>query len=92
MARTDDEFRYERLIGVGCFTIVGGFFAGGMISVFIGKIAGWLRRCEPDPGLPACDWHVFMLVGAIIGMITLPAGVFWRMRRRGGDVENRGGG
>lgn len=81
MSDQPDEFRTERFIGVGCVTVVGGFFAGGMIAVLIAKIVGWARRCEPDPGLPACDWHIFMIIGAIIGMITLPAGVIWRLRK-----------
>ena len=75
-----DEFRFERYLGVGCVTTIGGFFSGGMIAVLIAKIAGWARGCEPSSGLPACDWHVFMLTGALIGMVTLPAGVIWRLR------------
>lgn len=75
-----DEFRVERYLGVGCVTIVGGFFAGGVIAVLVAKIVGWARGCEPAQSLPACDWHVFMLTGALIGMVTLPAGVFWRLR------------
>ena len=82
-----DEFRFERYLGVGCVTTIGGFFSGGMIAVLLAKIAGWARGCEPPQGLPACDWHVFMLTGAVIGMITLPAGVIWRLRgkRRAGE-------
>ncbi|MEX0908831.1 MAG: hypothetical protein WDZ58_03615 [Gemmatimonadaceae bacterium] len=75
-----DEFRFERYLGVGCVTTIGGFFSGGMIAVLIAKIAGWAQRCEPSSGLPACDWHIFMLTGAVIGMVTLPAGVIWRLR------------
>ncbi len=77
-----DEFRFERYLGVGCVTTVGGFFSGGMIAVLIAKVAGWARGCEPPNGLPACDWHVFMLAGALIGMVTLPAGVIWRLRSK----------
>lgn len=75
-----DEFRFERYLGVGCVTTIGGFFSGGMIAVLIAKVAGWARGCAPPSGLPACDWHVFMLTGALIGMVTLPAGVIWRLR------------
>jgi hypothetical protein len=81
MSESRDEFRFERYLGVGCVTVVSGFFAGGMIAVLVAKVVGWMRGCEPETGLPACDWHVFMLVGALIGMITLPAGVIWKMRR-----------
>ena len=77
-----DEFWFERYIGVGCVTIVGGFFGGGMIAVLIAKIVGWVTRCRPDPGLPACNWHIYMLVGALVGVITLPGVVFWRLSSR----------
>lgn len=77
-----DEFRVERYVGVGCITAVGGFFAGGMIAVLIAKIAGWFRGCTPEPGLPACNWHVFMIIGAIMGFITLPTIAFYRLKRR----------
>ncbi len=75
-----DEFRFERYLGVGCLTTVGGFFSGGMIAVLVAKIVGLARGCEPSNGLPACDWHAFMLTGALIGMVTLPAGAIWRLR------------
>lgn len=82
MSDPPDEYRFERLLGIGCVTTVGGFFSGGMIAVLVAKIVGWVRGCTPDPGLPACDWHVFMIAGALIGVVTLPAGVLWKLRRR----------
>ena len=83
-----DEFRFQRYLGVGCVTTIGGFFSGGMIAVLIAKIVGWARACQPPTGLPACDWHIFMLTGALIGMVTLPAGVIWRLRgKRRADDE-----
>ena len=85
-----DEFRFERCLGVGCVTTIGGFFSGGMIAVLLAKIAGWARGCEPPSGLPACDWHIFMLAGAVIGMVTLPAGVIWRLRGKQKADDERG--
>ncbi|MGK2934583.1 MAG: hypothetical protein ACSLFE_04985 [Gemmatimonadaceae bacterium] len=85
-----DEFRFERYLGVGCVTTIGGFFSGGMIAVLLAKVAGWARRCEPPSGLPACDWHIFMLAGAVIGMVTLPAGVIWRLRGKRKADDERG--
>lgn len=82
MPEPADEFRVERLLGIGCVTVVGGFFSGGMIAVLVAKIVGWFRGCTPEQGLPACDWHVFMITGALIGVVTLPAGVLWKLRRR----------
>ena len=82
MAEPADEYRVERLLGIGCVTVVGGFFSGGMIAVLVAKIVGWFRGCTPETGLPACDWHVYMIAGALIGVVTLPAGVLWKLRRR----------
>ncbi len=39
-------------------------------------------RCQPLEGLPACDWHIFAGWGALIGALTLPTLVLWRLRRR----------
>jgi hypothetical protein len=91
-ASRGDEFRIERFIGVGCVTSVGGFFGGGMIAVLVARIVGWFRRCEPPTGLPACDWHLYMLAGAAIGVITLPALVIWRLRGGRGRNAAAGGG
>ena len=85
-----DEFRFERYLGVGCVTTIGGFFSGGMIAVLIAKVAGWARGCEPTNGLPACDWHLFMLAGALIGMVTLPALVIWKLRGKRGLEDGPG--
>ena len=51
------------------------------MGVLVGKIVGMARRCVPPDGLPACDWHVFMLTGGVVGAISLPSLVLWRMRR-----------
>ena len=87
MAGERDEFKLERYLGVGCVTVVAGFFSGGMIAVLVAKFVGMARRCDPPTGLPACDWHVYMLTGAVIGMITLPAGVIWRLKRKNAASE-----
>jgi hypothetical protein len=52
-----------------------------MIGVFVAKAVGTVRRCVPLEGLPACDWWSFALVGAVVGVITLPTLVLWRLRR-----------
>ncbi|MEQ1689977.1 MAG: hypothetical protein ABMA00_01730 [Gemmatimonas sp.] len=75
------EDRVGRNIGVGCFTFFIGGASGAMVGVGIGKLTGFLVRCTPLPGLPACDWWVFAGYGAIIGAISLPAFALWRLRR-----------
>ena len=67
---------------------VAGFFAGGMIAVAIAKVVGQLQRCTPDPGLPACNHMTYLVVGALIGVITLPTIAIWRARR-GAPAPNR---
>jgi len=76
-----DEYRTTRYVGVGCVTAVAGFFSGGMIGVFVAKMVGSFRGCQPPAELPACDWHVYAGVGMLIGVLTLPALALSRLRR-----------
>ena len=76
-----DEFRTSRYVGVGCVTAVAGLFSGGMIGVFVAKMVGSFRGCEPPEGLPACDWHVYAGIGMLIGILTLPVLALSRLRR-----------
>jgi hypothetical protein len=69
-------------IGVGCFTAFVGFWGGAMIAVFIGKIVGSARGCEPMEGTPACHWHLFALAGMIAGVVLLPTISIIRLKGR----------
>jgi len=60
---------------------IAGFFGGGMIAAGVAKVVGQLQGCTPPEGFPACNVWSYVLVGAIIGMVTLPAGTIWRARR-----------
>ena len=82
MAEDANEHRAAQFFGVGCVTAVAGFFSGGMIGVFVAKLVGSFRGCEPETGLPACDWHVYAGIGMLIGVLTLPALALNRLRRR----------
>lgn len=82
MVGEPDEYRISRFIGVGCVTAVAGFFSGGMIGVFVAKLVGSFRGCKPEPGLPACDWHVYAGIGMLIGVLTLPVLALNRLRKR----------
>ena len=70
-----------RNLGVGCFTAFVGTPSGAMVGVFVGKIVGTAQKCVPPEGIPACNWWWYALVGGLVGMITLPALVLWRLRR-----------
>jgi hypothetical protein len=69
-------------LGVGCITLVSGFFGGGMIAVLIAKIVGASQGCTPDPetGAP-CNWFNYMLAGAAVGVIGFPTTALFLMRR-----------
>ena len=75
------EGNVARNIGVGCITAVAGFFSGGMIAVFVGKVVGSVRGCQPAEGLPACNWWVYAGIGAVIGALTLPVLALRRLMR-----------
>ncbi len=77
----ENEYRISRRIGIGCVTVIAGFFSGGMIGVFIGKVVGSFRGCNPGPELPACDWQVYAGIGMLIGVVTLPILVLNRLMR-----------
>jgi hypothetical protein len=70
-----------RNIGVGCITMVAGFFSGGMIAVLVGKFVGSMQGCKPPEGLPACNWWVYAGIGAIVGALTLPVLALRRLSR-----------
>ena len=67
--------------GVGCVTMIAGLFSGGMVAVALSMIWAKLSRAPTCEGIPTCDWHVWMLAGAAVGGITLPAIALWRLRR-----------
>lgn len=67
--------------GIGCLTVVAGLFSGGMVGVFVSVMVRELTRGPTCEGIPTCDWHIYMLTGAVMGAVSLPALVFWRMRR-----------
>ena len=77
----NDDAPALRNFGVGCVTTVAGFFSGGMIGVFVGKIVGLAQRCVPPEGLPACNWWLYAGVGGILGAATLPVLALRRLNR-----------
>ena len=70
------------LVGVGCVTAFAGMFAGGMLAVFVGKLVGSIRGCQPMEGTPACEWHLYAVVGMLIGLLTLPTISIMRLKSR----------
>ena len=74
--------RRARNIGVGCFTLVAGFFSGGMLGVLVAKIVETVTGAAKCEGIPTCDWAQYMIVGALCGAISLPVLALWRLNRR----------
>ena len=79
---SDADLATARRVGVGCFSVFIGFWSGGMIGVLVGKIVGNVRRCVPIEGTPACDWYYFAAAGMILGAVSLPILVLWRLSRK----------
>lgn len=79
--------RRAQYIGVGCLTTVAGLMSGAMVAVLIGKLVGFMQRCTPDDGLPACNWHIYAGWGALVGVLTLPTLVLWRLRQSHRDDQ-----
>lgn len=77
-----DRLSLGNYIGIGCLTMIAGFFGGGMIAVLVAKVVGSVRGCQPPEGLPACDWGSYAMVGMIIGVVGLPLVSIIRLRSR----------
>jgi hypothetical protein len=88
MADDSPVSKSARNIGVGCFTGIAGFFSGAMFAVLIAKIVGTVRKCPAGSEGQPCDWHIYAGVGAIVGAVSLPALVLWRLRRTDGPVRH----
>lgn len=65
-------------------TAVAGFFSGAMFAVLIAKIVGSVRGCAAGTEGQPCDWHLYAGAGALIGAVSLPSVVLWRLRRTEG--------
>ncbi len=71
---------WSRTLAIGCFMVPLGFFSGGMIAVFVSKVIAYATRAPSCDGVPTCNWLEYMLVGAAIGALSLPALVVRTLR------------
>ena len=96
MARpgTDEELARAdavgRRLGVGCFTLVVGFFSGAMIATLIGKFLAFLAREPQCEGVPMCDWYVWFLTGGALGALSLTVFIQTRLARPKGKDDPPG--
>jgi len=73
--------RTARNIGVGCFTFFIGGLSCAMTAVLLGKFYASFTRAPQCSEMPLCNWYEFAGWGGLIGAITLPTLVLWRLRR-----------
>jgi hypothetical protein len=50
-----------------------------MIALVAARIVGSARACAPPDGQLACDADKFVVVGATLGGVVLPAYIIWRL-------------
>ncbi|MCC6317710.1 MAG: hypothetical protein IT361_08470 [Gemmatimonadaceae bacterium] len=77
----EDAISFGRRVGVGCFTLFVGVWSGAMVGVLIGKVVEAARKAPSCEGLPTCNWYIYAIGGAVVGALTLPSLVFWRLER-----------
>ncbi|MDA1080458.1 MAG: hypothetical protein O2973_02090 [Gemmatimonadetes bacterium] len=69
----------SRRVAIGCFTAVLGVMSGGMIAVLISKFVAFVTRAPSCAGIPTCNWHIYWLVGAAVGGISLSWLAVWTL-------------
>ena len=67
---------------IGCLMVPLGAVSMAMVGVLLSKIVAWATKATCNiQDIPTCDWNVYAGWGALIGAITLPSLVLWRLRR-----------
>ena len=62
----------RRRATIGCFMAWIGFLSFGMIGALVSRFMTFVTRAATCPDVPACNWHVYVGVGGLIGAISLP--------------------
>lgn len=87
-AGEEETIAFGRRVGIGCFTVFVGSWSGAMVGVLLGKAIEAARRAPSCEGLPTCNWYWYAGVGALVGALSLPSLVFWRLRRGSAPRSN----
>ncbi len=69
------------------FAIVG-YLAGGMIGALVAKLVGVVMNCRAAEGFPACNFEPYVYTGMAVGVVALPATIFWIMRQSADGRRN----
>jgi hypothetical protein len=80
MARNPDR---GRNVAIGCFMVPLGAASGGMTGVLVSKLVAWVTKAPSCSGIPSCDWYIYAGWGALLGALSLPALVSWRLLQSG---------
>ncbi|MGZ8468797.1 MAG: hypothetical protein ACXWZ7_05150 [Gemmatirosa sp.] len=76
MAKNPDR---GRNVAIGCLMLPLGAMSGGMTGVLVSKIVAWVTKAPSCSGIPTCDWYIYAGWGGLVGALTLPALVSWRL-------------
>ena len=76
MARNPDR---GRNLAIGCFMLPLGAASGAMTGVLVSKLVAMVMKAPACPDIPTCDWYVYAGWGALLGALSLPVLVSWRL-------------
>jgi hypothetical protein len=76
MARNPDR---GRNVAIGCFMVPLGAASGAMTGVLLSKLVALATKAPSCQDIPTCDWYVYAGWGALIGALSLPLLVSWRL-------------
>jgi hypothetical protein len=68
-----------RNLAIGCFMLPLGAASGAMTAVLLSKIVAFFTKARSCPDIPTCDWYIYAGWGALIGALSLPTLVVWRL-------------
>jgi hypothetical protein len=63
-----------------------GFFSMAMVGVLMSAMVAGATKAAGCPGIPACNWYIYAVVGGLFGAVTLPILVLRRLNRPARDT------
>lgn len=78
----DEAIAFGRKFGLGCFTLIIGFFSGGMVAVLVGRMIAFFTKAPSCEGLPVCNWYLYVGIGGVLGAVSLPTLVLRRLTKK----------
>ena len=68
-----------RRVAIGCFTSWLGFVSGAMVAALLSRFTSFILRMDTCPDIPSCNWYVWAGIGGLVGAVTLPMLVLWKL-------------